>query len=569
MVFAKEEPLTISDYLKNIERNHLISIAIRLIYSHNKFCGFKDYCENFFCEGNRDFANICFRSLQNHLQEYDKEITNLLPRSYIIISRSTALELLRQTFAIKACDFVENISQEIQEQSLFKAILLINQMLSQWQVPVEYDSNGNETKLYIAKAFLCTTLDYYENTILKDEYLAMIQIIKGYHFFNYCENSKLKKHLAIFLENNGTKNWQQYLYNAIRLILRPLQNNVDNFPIIRLLPHREGEKFLQTHSFKEDNVIALADNKDYTFFKTYPLIEMKNGSYLPINATFCINRLYRSVYFEFRAINDTLMDTPDYLKGQGLLRIVTTEFLEQELFVKYVRNTLYGHGGIKLSENDCKQIQELGHEPDFYFRDGNNIILFENKDIKISDKAISSKDYAILEDEIQKKLVEKGIKQLIYNIKQIDNKTFKWDLNIPNNPKIYPILVIDDSSLCVPGLNYILNEEFKKQLKENRISINVYPLVIVELDTLIAFENYFQSKNVKFRKILDNYYDYISKCKKPQKIEQIAEEVFHKYFPFYIFMSKMVVKNPFNNNIYKNVCEELQEKIDSNTTDWY
>ena len=113
----------------------------------------------------------------------------------------------------------------------------------------------------------------------------------------------------------------------------------------------------------------------------------------------------------------------------------------------------------------------------------------------------------------------------------------------------------------------ILNEEFKKQLKENRISINVYPLVIVELDTLIAFENYFQSKNVKFRKILDNYYDYISKCKKPQKIEQIAEEVFHKYFPFYIFMSKMVVKNPFNNNIYKNVCEELQEKIDSNTTD--
>ena len=32
-------------------------------------------------------------------------------------------------------------------------------------------------------------------------------------------------------------------------------------------------------------------------------------------------------------------------------------------------------------------------------------------------------------------------------------------------------------------------------------------------------------------------------------------------------MSKMVVKNPFNNNIYKNVCEELQEKIDSNTTD--
>ena len=161
-------------------------------------------------------------------------------------------------------------------------------------------------------------------------------------------------------------------------------------------------------------------------------------------------------------------------------------------------------------------------------------MLFENKDIKISDKVISSKQYDLLESELHKKLItSKGISQLIYNIKQIERKTFQWDSRIPNNPKIYPILVIDDSSLCAPGLNYILNEEFQQQLKNEKIKIKVYPLVIVELDTLIAFANYFQLRDVRFKKLLEQYYEYISRNKKLQKIEQITRAVLHKYFPFY------------------------------------
>lgn len=208
--------------------------------------------------------------------------------------------------------------------------------------------------------------------------------------------------------------------------------------------------------------------------------------------------------------------------------------------------------------------KNAGHEPDFYCRDGNNIMLFENKDIKISDKVISSKQYDLLESELHKKLItSKGISQLIYNIKQIERKTFQWDSRIPNNPKIYPILVIDDSSLCAPGLNYILNEEFQQQLKNEKIKIKVYPLVIVELDTLIAFANYFQLRDVRFKKLLEQYYEYISRNKKLQKIEQITRAVLHKYFPFYIFMSREIMKTPFDNAIFKTVCDELREEIDA------
>lgn len=558
MIFA-DKPFSIFDYLRYIDRQNLICVAIRLIYSDDMFSSFKDYCAEFFCADNSNFANKCYHLLNKHLQENNKDITSVIHRTYIITSQSTALELLRQTFAINISDFVTNTPQVLQEQYLFKAILLINQSIGHWEAPLEYNSNGETTNLCLAKSLLCTTLNNFGSSNLKAEYVAMLQIIKGYHFFKYCERSKIKEHLSVFLENNGANSWYHYLYDAIRLILFPLQNKQGNFPRIELNSQRDGEKFLRAHSFKEDTIVPLETNQDYTYFKSHPLIELNDGTYLPISPIFCINHIYKSIYFDFKAINESFLGTANHIKGQGLLSIFTTEFSEQTLFERYVRNAIYRHRGIKKSDRDCKKEKTFGHEPDFYLRDGNNIILFENKDIMIPDHIISSKQYDLLEQELDKKLVKKGICQLIYNIKQIENKTFKWDYSLPNKPKIYPVLVIDDSSLCAPGLNYILNEVFQQLLECNNIKLKVYPLAIVELDTLIAFANHFQLPDVRFKKLLEQYYDYISRNKRPEKIEQLMREVLHKYFPFYIFMSQEIVKSPFDNTIFEEVLDEVRE----------
>lgn len=558
MIFA-DKSLSVFDYLRHIDRQNLIGVALRLIYSDDMFSDFKDYCAEFFCAENFNFANECYSILNEHIQENNRDITSIIPRTYIITSQSTALELLRQTFAINISDFVHNTPQVLQEQYLFKAILLINQSIGNWEAPLEYNSNGETTNLCLAKSLLCTTLNNFGSSNFKAEYVAMLQIIKGYHFFKYCEQSKIKEHLSVFLENNGAKSWYHYLYDAIRLILFPLQNKQGNFPRIELNSQRDGEKFLRAHSFKEDTIVPLETNQDYTYFKSHPLIELNDGTYLPISPIFCINHIYKSIYFEFRAINESFLGTANYIKGQGLLSIFTTEFSEQTLFERYVRNAIGRHRGIKKSDRDCKIEQPFGHEPDFYLRDGNNIILFENKDIMIPDHIISSKQYDQLEQELDKKLIKKGINQLIYNIKQLENKTFKWDSNVPNKPKIYPVLVIDDSSLCAPGLNFILNEVFQQQLKCNNIKLKVYPLAIVELDTLIAFANYLQLPDVRFKKLLEQYYDYISKNKRPEKVEQLLREVLHKYFPFYIFMSQEIVNTPFDNTIFEEVLDKVRE----------
>ena len=558
MIFA-DKPSSVFDYLRHLDRQNLIGVALRLIYSDDMFSDFKDYCAEFFCAENFNFANECYRLLNEHIQENNRDITSIIPRTYIITSQSTALELLRQTFAINISDFVLDTPQVLQEQYLFKAILLINQLIGHWEAPLEYNSNGETTNLCLAKSLLCTTLNNFGSSNFKAEYVAMLQIIKGYHFFKYCEQSKIKEHLSVFIENNGAKSWYHYLYDAIRLILFPLQNKQGNFPRIELNSQRDGEKFLRAHSFKEDTIVPLETNQDYTYFKSHPLIELNDGTYLPISPIFCINHIYKSIYFEFKAINESFLGTANHIKGQGLLSIFTTEFSEQTLFERYVRNAICRHRGIKKSDRDCKKEGTFGHEPDFYLRDGNNIILFENKDIMIPDHIVCSKQYDQLEQELDKKLVKKGINQLIYNIKQLENKTFKWDSNLPNKPKIYPVLVIDDSSLCAPGLNFILNEVFQQQLKCNNIKLKVYPLAIVELDTLIAFANYFQLPNVRFKKLLEQYYDYISRNKRPEKIDQLMREVLHKYFPFYIFMSQEIVNTPFDNTIFEEVLDEMRE----------
>lgn len=558
MIFA-DKPSSVFDYLRHLDRQNLIGVALRLIYSDDMFSDFKDYCAEFFCAENFNFANECYRLLNEHIQENNRDITSIIPRTYIITSQSTALELLRQTFAINISDFVLDTPQVLQEQYLFKAILLINQLIGHWEAPLEYNPNGETTNLCLAKSLLCTTLNNFGSSNLKAEYIAMLQIIKGYHFFKYCEQSKIKEHLSVFIENNGAKSWYHYLYDAIRLILFPLQNKQGNFPRIELNTQRDGEKFLRAHSFKEDTIVPLETNQDYTYFKSHPLIELNDGTYLPISPIFCINHIYKSIYFEFKAINESFLGTANHIKGQGLLSIFTTEFSEQTLFERYVRNAICRHRGIKKSDRDCKKEETFGHEPDFYLRDGNNIILFENKDIMIPDHIVCSKQYDQLEQELDEKLVKKGINQLIYNIKQFENKTFKWDSNLPNKPKIYPVLVIDDSSLCAPGLNYILNEVFQQQLKCNNIKLKVYPLAIVELDTLIAFANYFQLPNVRFKKLLEQYYDYISRNKRPEKIDQLMREVLHKYFPFYIFMSQEIVNTPFDNTIFEEVLDEMRE----------
>ena len=556
----KDEPLDIAEYLESLGRLQAIDFALGLLYiSNNSKITLNEYVKLFLSSHNREFAEYITTNYKEVLYVDTTQPSGIIPRSYFLVSESTAQELLRVIFSIQ--EYKHNVPTVIQEQNLLKAITLINQFISHWNIENEINSRGDFTDLFYAKSFFCSFLKNYERTKAHPVFTAILQTIKGYHFFEFCKNDKLSAHLSRFLENNGVNTWHEYLYNAIRLILFPLQEQNGKYPMITLNDNDiDGYTFLHSHSFNINEIIPLEKNHDYTFFKSHPLIEVDKRTYIPINTLFCINHLYRSVYFELREINHSFTNTENYIKG--LLTHITSNFSERNLFRRYIQNTLTRQKGIKLSEDDCSKIKKSDHKPDFYFRDGNNILLFENKDIKIADSIIQSYDYNRIEEVLNKKVInDAGLSQLAFNIQAIDQRTFPWDRNIPNNPRIYPILVLDDSTLSVPGFNYILKDALESQLKEMNLKTKVHPLVVIELDTLIAFADSFKSGKIKLKDTIDKYFTYQKSNRKRVEPKNILEEVYHKYYPFYIFVSQHIIGEPTDYNIFNEICKELKRSV--------
>ena len=556
----KDEPLNIAYYLESLDRLPAIDFALGLLYNgNNSKITLNEYIELFLSKHNREFAEHITINYNEVLYRDIKSPTGVIPRSYFLVSESTAQELLRVMFSIR--EYKNDVPIVIQEQNLLKAIVLINQSISHWNIDNEINSTGDFTDLYYAKSFFCSFLKNYERTKAHPVFTAALQIIKGYHFFEFCENTKLSVHLSRFLENNGVNTWQEYLYNVIRLILFPLQEQNGKYPIITLNGDRDGYTFLHSHSFNINETISLEKNHDYTFFKAHPIIEVDERRFIPISSIFCINHLYRSVYFELREINQSYSNTENFIKG--LLPFITTKFSEQNLFRRYIQNTLIRQNGIKLSDEDCSKINKSNHEPDFYFRDGNNIFLFENKDIKIADYIINSYDYKYIEEALNKKVInDAGLSQLAYNIQAIDQRTFPWDKNIPNNPKIYPVLVLADSTLSVPGFNYILNDALGSQIKKMNLKTKVHPLVVIELDTLIAYADSFKSGKIKLKDVIDKYFIYQKRYRKRVAPKDILEEVYHKYYPFYTFVSQQIIGESSDHDTFNEICEDLRRSVE-------
>lgn len=185
-----DEPMDVRQYLKGVKRDTLVKIALFIIQSKGKYEQLSDFASVFFCQGNASFAEKSLKEIYNKISIHNTNHTSAIRPSYFIISETTGLELLRQAFAIESFETPD--SQIIQEQNIFKAILIINSNISHAEVELEYTETGDLSDMFFAKLMICNSLNNYEETNIAPEYLIMLQVIKGYYFFKYCENSKLK-----------------------------------------------------------------------------------------------------------------------------------------------------------------------------------------------------------------------------------------------------------------------------------------------------------------------------------------------------------------------------------------
>ena len=146
----------------------------------------------------------------------------------------------------------------------------------------------------------------------------------------------------------------------------------------------------------------------------------------------------------------------------------------------------------------------MSSPPDFYIRDGKNVILFECKDVKISKEVKAEGTIQQLLDEVDKDFVGyldtkknkwryKGVGQLVRNAKRIQKGEFAWDKDADKDSRIFLVLVLADARQVASGWkNYLQKKMFEECVRQEIDNKRICPLILTDLGTLTLYKDNFK-----------------------------------------------------------------------------
>ncbi|TAE69176.1 MAG: hypothetical protein EAZ85_13350 [Bacteroidetes bacterium] len=466
----------------------------------------------------------------------------------------------------------ENLSPK-QKLDFFKALLLVNQEVNDKQNYSISDDNFKDEG--IIQLFLKNQISQIE--FIKEK-LFYIPLVKCYHLFDFVETDEIfSKLLPYFLSNKGVSNWKEYARILLGIYIASFQTAIikigSEYTIERNLLHNlciNPENISNYDSFQIE---------DFTPFREKPIFKKNKNEYLVLSFIFLIDKLFKSIFFDFKEVAENLFkqDNPSFdaiflekfkkIKEKkqifGILNTYfTTKFSEELLLVKAMKHT-FSHKSINhknsiLTPNPTYKIGKDTKElTDFYVRKDQKICLFELKDVIMKAEIKHSYDYDKIKEGILDKFSnqkdKKGVPQLVNAINYINNLDFSFEnskLSKRIKAKkiiIYPILVFTDLSFSAFGVEEILQNEMNNQLGSYENIKEIKPLIMLDLNTLIQYENLFSKKN--FFEIIEEYYDFKKKRAKDRK--KSTKNFFNSFESFSAFLEYYVKRNNIGMDIPK------------------
>jgi hypothetical protein len=263
--------------------------------------------------------------------------------------------------------------------------------------------------------------------------------------------------------------------------------------------------------FNEEQLVKLKPGQifDFKIFREKPLYKVSSNEYCLVNQNFFIDKFFHSLNFPFYNYMHNQKGFKD--NYQGFKGKYSQEFSEKTLFFETMDSVLADSEILKVKGTDYDY-----EYSDYYVRSDNNIYLFEFKDYLINAESKHSYDYELLSNELKAKYIEEhGAKQLINIIHKIENNEIDFDkskLNFKklNNYTVYPIIVFTDITLNCTGLNYMFNREFITFRNQEKFQIKVKNLILIDLNTLIEFQEIFINKSLNLLELFKGYLDYVS-----------------------------------------------------------
>ena len=493
---------------------HLVSnmaekLVNRPFYNHNYGHGREDIdaLRFFFSQDNAKYINevlLRFNKLVNRAKKQ--------PHFYLAASEDSLLYLMRDIFATTYK--VNNYNKIKIEKKFFKSLYAANQITCERGGGVSpYTLEDNPELFYAA-----TMLRQFSSNNYHDNHMLLVtQTIKCIRFFEFAaKHTELSKMVPLFCQKYGLDNkWWCYpkAIWELECIFNSHIGEID-FAKCKMPDDNITYRVAIESSLDVNDFVSKKENRDFTKFRSRPLIRMDETRFFLFNHNLWIEHIYNSLYFDFREIAEKEFG----FKGQDFNRLYTTDFSEGCLFTQTLKGIFLSHSNVNLCENECIEIDKSKDAkncgaPDFYARYDNFVFLFENKDIKLKDytkecgKLKDYLDFLYLNLVRSDKGKPKGVGQLLKNVQRIRTGEFqkRWDPNCPKDAIVYPILVLADVKQTMNGVkNLLQNWQVDEYPHFSIDGSNIMPVVLTDIATLCLFAKTFSNKN--FKSYLDDYY---------------------------------------------------------------
>lgn len=460
-----------------------------------------------------------------------------------IINTHSNLTLLS---LLKSCNETEQkLETSDFELKLFKIYLLLNSQqdaIEELNFPKIRTLDSKEKKS--ASLLQISYHDYDLNNYVLPE-IFLTQLIKSIEFLKYIEE-ELNHHLVSFLKKYNCKNWQEWIKKLLNIIVPILTHDNIKYSEIEL----KDEDIQEIGAFLDlfCNTIELIEKPDFVVLRSNPIHKKSLDSYIIINKLFLVERIFKSITFEFSLEINKVVDKKHKLKDFRANHC--DHFSEQKLLYKFLyhsfpSNTKY----VKIQGNDFLNNNYIG-EPDYYVRIKNKVLLFESKDVILKGEEKQSRDYFILKEALESKFLEtekdgkksnKAILQIIENIKRFLNKFYTKidDAYNPDNLKFYPIIVTHDRQFDTPELNRLINSWFRTELEkyfDKSETLRINDLTILSIDSILLYQENFRQRGKNGLEVLINAYHKSIQIKPTKNINHNKENFLNTSISFHTFL---------------------------------
>lgn len=411
-----------------------------------------------------------------------------------------------------------------EELRIFKAYLLVCETLNEKdriELKTVIDALSNDDPFFFEKMVWPFVLNQFDTN---NKVNPISQFFKLLALLKYSiSDEELFESWKQFIALNGFEKLRTYLgsvYFLIKISQRYAKDEI--LKVFSWINANEIPHHLLNLSFDVSEFIM--DTKkwvDYKGFKEKPLFKSRENEFVILDIDYLNSKIYNGPLFDM--YNQTNMAQKTRFKQFPDFKSHISTHVSENIIFKGIIEKLF------LTKHTIVHFDDknIDNTPDCYIRNGKKIFLIEFKDYLFPGKLVESYSFEKIKEHIDLKFIQndkgknKGIYQIVEQLRILTSNKFEFDNLVPMNVIVYPIIVHTNFTYQMPGVNNYLDREFKAKLHEvlPDLDIQVRDLTVIDLESIFEFLNQSQIDLKKFEGYLKRY-SHILKNRSEQFIKQ-------------------------------------------------